>query len=141
MSDDLSDLRTRIIRIISAEVYGDIGNSDLSLATRAADAVIRELDSHGLLIDPEAGDLVERWQTDQQKQLLTSAGEGIDLTDDEFNEFLSAAKGEELRITDQGAAVIESGLTVWQAHEVKYGCSRDKPCEKCRSYGTAYTYE
>lgn len=44
-------------------------------------------------------------------------------------------------VTDQGAAVIESGLTVWQAHEIKYGCSRDKPCEKCRSYGTAYRFE
>ena len=40
MSDDL---RTRIIKAIGAEVYGDVGNSDLSLATRAADAVIREL--------------------------------------------------------------------------------------------------
>ena len=40
MSDNLRD---RIIKAIGAEVYGDIGNSDLSLATRAADAVIREM--------------------------------------------------------------------------------------------------
>jgi len=37
------NLRDRIIKAIGAEVYGDIGNSDLSLATRAADAVIAEL--------------------------------------------------------------------------------------------------
>lgn len=36
-------LRARIIKAIGAEVYSDGGNSDLSLATRAADAVIREL--------------------------------------------------------------------------------------------------
>ena len=38
------NLRDRLIKAIGAEVYGDIGNSDLSLATRAADAVIAALD-------------------------------------------------------------------------------------------------
>ena len=40
MSDTL---RARLIKAIAAEVYGDVGNSDLSLATRAADAVIAAL--------------------------------------------------------------------------------------------------
>ena len=36
------------------------------------------------------------------------------------------------KITDRGAAVIESGLSVRQAHEIQTGCHPDSPCEKCR---------
>jgi hypothetical protein len=35
-------------------------------------------------------------------------------------------------ITDKGKAVIASGLTVRQAHEIEKGCSVDDPCERCR---------
>jgi len=63
------DLRTRIIKAIGSEVYGDIGNSDLSLATRAADAVIRELGHQCRHCDcpcPCCGNLLTspRWKDD-----------------------------------------------------------------------------
>lgn len=35
-------------------------------------------------------------------------------------------------ITAEGAAVVESGLTLRQAHELKTGCSADNPCAECR---------
>lgn len=35
-------------------------------------------------------------------------------------------------ITAEGAAVVESGLTLRQAHELKTGCSAANPCDECR---------
>ena len=55
MSDNLRD---RIIKAIGAGVYGDIGNSDLSLATRAADAVIEALEA-GYVLVPKNVTLVQ----------------------------------------------------------------------------------
>ena len=51
-------LRTRIIKAIGAEVYSDGGNSDLSLATRAADAVMavvsdEYVNSRGMFHEPD----------------------------------------------------------------------------------------
>jgi hypothetical protein len=40
--------------------------------------------------------------------------------------------GDKVAITAEGAAVIESGLSLRQAHEIKTGCSPDKLCEECR---------
>lgn len=40
----------------------------------------------------------------------------------------------ELRITESGKAVIESGLTLRQAHEIKTGCSPEALCEECERY-------
>lgn len=34
-------------------------------------------------------------------------------------------------ITEEGKAVVESGLTVRQAHEIKTGCSPTDICEEC----------
>lgn len=39
----------------------------------------------------------------------------------------------ELRITEEGVAVVESGLTLRQAHELKTGCSGDDLCRECRT--------
>lgn len=39
----------------------------------------------------------------------------------------------ELRITEEGVAVVESGLTLRQAHELKTGCSGDDLCRDCRT--------
>lgn len=39
-----------------------------------------------------------------------------------------------MRISEEGIAVVESGLTVRQAHEVKTGCSADELCRECRAY-------
>lgn len=39
----------------------------------------------------------------------------------------------DLKITDAGAAVVESGLTTRQAHELKTGCSEANPCDECRN--------
>lgn len=36
------------------------------------------------------------------------------------------------RITDRGQAVIESGLTLRQAHEIETGCTPDQLCDRCR---------
>jgi hypothetical protein len=38
-------------------------------------------------------------------------------------------------ITDRGRAVVESGLTVRQAHEQLTGCTPDNPCVKCVADG------
>ena len=38
---------------------------------------------------------------------------------------------ESVRISESGRAVVESGLTVRQAHEIKTGCSPDNLCERC----------
>jgi hypothetical protein len=35
-------------------------------------------------------------------------------------------------ITAKGQAVVESGLTVRQAHEIETGCSEHAPCPACR---------
>lgn len=35
------------------------------------------------------------------------------------------------RISDEGKAVIESGLSVRQAHEIKTGCTPDQLCAEC----------
>lgn len=37
-----------------------------------------------------------------------------------------------MRITERGRAVIESGLTLRQAHEIETGCSPEDLCEECR---------
>lgn len=37
-----------------------------------------------------------------------------------------------LKITPEGVAVIESGLTLRQAHEIKTGCTPDDLCADCR---------
>lgn len=39
---------------------------------------------------------------------------------------------ESLQISERGMAVIESGLTLRQAHEIKTGCSQDNLCAECR---------
>jgi hypothetical protein len=39
---------------------------------------------------------------------------------------------EQIEITDEGVAVIESGLSLRQAHEIKTGCSPDELCAECR---------
>ena len=39
-----------------------------------------------------------------------------------------------LVITELGAAVVEAGLSVRQAHELSTGCSEYAPCEQCRRY-------
>lgn len=62
------------------------------------------------------------------------------MTDDEFlGEFERASrrsanvpKGAKPVLTERGKAVVESGLTVRQAHEIRTGCSPDSHCEKCR---------
>lgn len=41
-----------------------------------------------------------------------------------------------LHISGEGAAIVESGLTVRQAHEIKTGCSAENPCDNCRKYLT-----
>ncbi len=41
-----------------------------------------------------------------------------------------------LMITARGIAVIESGLTVRQAHEIETGCTDADPCDNCRRYLT-----
>jgi hypothetical protein len=43
---------------------------------------------------------------------------------------------DEIEITKEGVAVVESGLTVRQAHEIKTGCSPANPCDDCRRYLT-----
>lgn len=43
---------------------------------------------------------------------------------------------DEIEITEEGVAVIESGLTLRQAHEIKTGCSPDHLCDECRKYLT-----
>jgi hypothetical protein len=35
-------------------------------------------------------------------------------------------------ITPKGQAVVESGLTVRQAHEIETGCSEHAPCPACQ---------
>ena len=45
-----------------------------------------------------------------------------------------AALLDELQITDRGSAVIESGLTLRQAHEIETGCTPDELCDHCRKY-------
>jgi hypothetical protein len=37
----------------------------------------------------------------------------------------------EVAITTRGMAVVESGLTMRQAHEILTGCSADELCEEC----------
>jgi hypothetical protein len=34
-------------------------------------------------------------------------------------------------VTDKGAAVVESGLSVRQAHEIETGCTQNDPCRAC----------
>lgn len=41
---------------------------------------------------------------------------------------------EEIEITEEGVAVIESGLSLRQAHEIKTGCSPDDLCDECHRY-------
>nr|WP_165964941.1 hypothetical protein [Mycobacterium eburneum] len=36
-----------------------------------------------------------------------------------------------VEITERGKAVIESGLSVRQAHEIRTGCSPHAPCADC----------
>ncbi|MFZ2178086.1 MAG: hypothetical protein WAW17_29485 [Rhodococcus sp. (in: high G+C Gram-positive bacteria)] len=36
-----------------------------------------------------------------------------------------------IEITDLGRAVVESGLTVRQAHEIANDCSAEHPCDDC----------
>ena len=38
---------------------------------------------------------------------------------------------EAVEISESGRAVVESGLTVRQAHEITTGCSPDNLCERC----------
>jgi hypothetical protein len=38
---------------------------------------------------------------------------------------------DEIRITEEGAAVVESGLSLRQAHEIKTGCAPDALCAEC----------
>jgi hypothetical protein len=40
--------------------------------------------------------------------------------------------GEE--ISEKGKAVVESGLSVRQVHEIETGCSPDMLCAQCRKY-------
>lgn len=35
-------------------------------------------------------------------------------------------------LTAEALAIVESGLTVRQAHEIRTGCSADTPCAQCR---------
>lgn len=37
-----------------------------------------------------------------------------------------------LQISERGMSVIECGLTLRQAHEIKTGCSQDNLCAECR---------
>lgn len=37
-----------------------------------------------------------------------------------------------LRITDEGKAIVEAGLSLRHAHELKTGCSVDNLCRECR---------
>ncbi|WP_158087254.1 hypothetical protein [Mycobacterium aquaticum] len=52
-----------------------------------------------------------------------------------------------MKITDKGKAVIESGLSLRQAHEIETGCSQRRPCRDCDEemrrlwYGDAYSDE
>lgn len=39
-----------------------------------------------------------------------------------------------LGLTERGVAVVESALTVRQAHEIKTGCSAETPCANCQRY-------
>ena len=39
---------------------------------------------------------------------------------------------EPVQISERGMSVIESGLTLRQAHEIKTGCSQDNLCAECR---------
>jgi hypothetical protein len=50
------------------------------------------------------------------------------LSDDEVADMLA-----ELQITDRGQAVIESGLSLRQAHEIETGCTPDELCDRCRN--------
>ena len=43
-----------------------------------------------------------------------------------------AAMLDGLQITDRGRAVIESGLTLRQVHEIETGCTPDQLCDRCR---------
>lgn len=38
---------------------------------------------------------------------------------------------DEIRITEEGKAVVESGLSLRQAHEIKTGCAPDALCAEC----------
>jgi hypothetical protein len=38
---------------------------------------------------------------------------------------------DEIQISDEGVAVVESGLSLRQAHEIKTGCSPEVPCAEC----------
>lgn len=47
----------------------------------------------------------------------------------------------EQQITDEGVAVVEAGLTVRQAHELRTGCSVGNPCARCISdFGPLHTH-
>lgn len=39
---------------------------------------------------------------------------------------------ERVQITNKGRAVVESGLTIRQAHEIERGCSAEKLCASCQ---------
>jgi hypothetical protein len=39
---------------------------------------------------------------------------------------------EHLTVTEKGRAVIESGLSLRQAHEIETGCSPDHLCPECQ---------
>jgi hypothetical protein len=38
-----------------------------------------------------------------------------------------------IEITPEGIAVVEAGLSLRQAHEIKTGCSPDDLCQECRT--------
>lgn len=42
----------------------------------------------------------------------------------------------QLGLTQRGVAVVESGLTVRQAHEIQTGCTAHAPCANCLRYLT-----
>lgn len=55
---------------------------------------------------------------------------------------------EPVEITEKGRAVVESGLTLRQAHEIETGCSASNLCDRCRrdlgmedDHGNRHAYE
>ena len=45
---------------------------------------------------------------------------------------MTAGGQNEIEISDEGVAVIEAGLSLRQAHELKTGCSAENLCDRCR---------
>lgn len=102
-------LRDRIADTIAISLFGSIGTIRRTDALRAADRVMRDLmeREHIQYGDGHSMGVAYRYVTEWEKE-------------------------NELMLSERGEAVVESGLTVRQSHEIRTGCSPDSPCEKCR---------